>query len=104
MSYNCSQTLLGYQLDPGIVVFNNSDSSFNALNSAKANVLTAWTILHPVACGITFLAFLLACSAGPCGAISASIFASLAWVLTLAALILDFYIFGARLSPASLSH
>lgn len=59
--------------------------------SAKtANALTKVMVLHPVACGLSFIAFLLALGAGIVGSFLASLVALLAFLVTLVVLITDF--------------
>ncbi len=51
-------------------------------------------VLHPVACGIAFLAFLLAVGAGVIGSFLGSLVSLLAFVVTAIVLITDFVLFS----------
>jgi uncharacterized membrane protein len=63
-----------------------------ATDSSKA--LTRVMILHPIACGLAFIAFLLALGSGICGAVFASMVAAIAWLVTLVVMVTDFVLFG----------
>ena len=59
-------------------------------------------ILHPIVCGLAFLAFAFSCGAGVVGSLLGAMVAALAWVLTLVVMAVDFSLFGVRnqgLSP-----
>ena len=51
-------------------------------------------ILHPIACGLNFIAFLLALGAGFVGSLVASLVALLAFLTTAVVLIIDFVLFS----------
>ena len=53
-------------------------------------------ILHPIACGIAFIAFLLSLGAGVIGSVLGALVAFIAWVLTLVVMAVDFTLFGVR--------
>ncbi|KAG8869588.1 hypothetical protein FRB98_002371 [Tulasnella sp. 332] len=71
----------------GLPAFSNSKGK--TLN----NLLNA-LILHQVAAGVAFIAFLLAVISHRIGFLLASAVASLAWVITLVAMAIDFALFG----------
>jgi hypothetical protein len=56
--------------------------------------LTRVMVLHPVATGLLFLAFLMALGANVLGSFLASLVSALAFIVTLVALICDFVLFG----------
>lgn len=56
--------------------------------------LTKAMILHPIAAGINFIAFVLALSAGTIGSLLASLVAVLAFLVTAVACIIDFVLFS----------
>ncbi len=56
--------------------------------------LTDAMILHPIACAIAFLAFLLSLGAGVIGSILGALVAFVAWVLTVVVMAIDFSLFG----------
>jgi uncharacterized membrane protein len=51
-------------------------------------------VLHPIECGIAFIAFLLACGHSFVGSFVGAMVALLAWILTLVSLAVDFSLFG----------
>jgi uncharacterized membrane protein len=51
-------------------------------------------VLHPIACGISFIAFLLAVGHGVLGSLAGAMIAFLAWILVLVSLAVDFSLFG----------
>lgn len=59
-----------------------------------SNALTKVMILHPVACGMSFIAFLMALGAGVVGSFLASMVALLTFLVTLVVLITDFMAFS----------
>ena len=60
-------------------------------------------ILHPIACGVAFVAFALSCGAGVVGSLLGAMVAALAWVLTLVVMAVDFSLFGVRNQVLSLA-
>jgi uncharacterized membrane protein len=69
-------------------------TTFDKAATDTTKALTRVMILHPVACGLAFIAFLLALGAGFCGAIFASMVAAIAWLVTLVVMVTDFVLFG----------
>jgi hypothetical protein len=69
-------------------------TSFNTAQKNTSKALTRVMILHPVACGLAFIAFLMALGAGFCGAIFAAMTALCAWLVTVVVLACDFTVFG----------
>lgn len=51
-------------------------------------------VLHPVACGLAFLAFLASLGASVIGSLCAALISSVAWLVTLVVLITDFVAWG----------
>lgn len=89
----CSKSQIGYNPADIITAAEGSDDFSNASeNTAKA--LTRVLVLHPVATGLCFIAFLLCLGAGVLGSLMASIVSSLAFVVTIVALACDFVMFG----------
>ncbi|KAF4455524.1 palI [Fusarium albosuccineum] len=88
---SCSKARIGY--NPADVIqsavgSNDVDLSNAAEDAAKA--LTHVMVLHPVATGLCFIAFLLALGAGTLGSLMSSLVALLAFFVTLVALACDF--------------
>ncbi|PFH58220.1 hypothetical protein XA68_14019 [Ophiocordyceps unilateralis] len=88
----CSNRHIGYNPAQVMHEIDGTDFSSAAENTSKA--LTRVMILHPVATGLCFLAFLLCLSAGIVGSILASAFSLLAFIVTIVAMACDFVAFG----------
>ena len=75
-------------------------TGFGLVSSDSADGLTRAMILHPIACGIAFIAFLVSCGAGVFGSLLGAVIALIAWILTLVVMAIDFSLFGvSHLSP-----
>ncbi|RDL40351.1 uncharacterized protein BP5553_00330 [Venustampulla echinocandica] len=88
----CSGKHIGY--NPAEILEGAGIEEFNRASTDSTKALTRVMILHPVACGVSFIAFLLALGSGFCGAIFASVVAMLAFLISLVAVICDFVSFG----------
>ncbi|KAI1850749.1 hypothetical protein JX265_004461 [Neoarthrinium moseri] len=86
----CSRTHVGY--DAGDVLEQQSpvDIDLSDYAAGTSNALTRVMVLHPVAAGMSFIAFLLALGAGVVGSFLASLVALLTFLVTLVVLITDF--------------
>lgn len=69
-------------------------TGFSTISSDTPKGLTRVMILHPICCGLAFIAFLLALGAGIIGGLLASLVSALTWVLTLVVMATDFTAFG----------
>ena len=69
-------------------------SGFSEAAAVSADGLTYAMILHPIACGIAFIAFLLSVGAGVVGSALGALVAGVAWILTLVVMAIDFALFG----------
>lgn len=69
-------------------------TSFETIEGSTSDGLTNAMVLHPIACGIAFIAFLLSCGAGVIGSLTGAMVAFVAWILTLVSLAIDFSLFG----------
>ncbi|KAI1778665.1 pali-domain-containing protein [Hypoxylon cercidicola] len=90
---SCSRSHVGY--DPIAIVeqnVNNVDFSDYAADTSRG--LTRVMILHPIATGLAFIAFLLALGAGVVGSLIASLTSLLTFIVTLVVLITDFVCFS----------
>jgi hypothetical protein len=76
-------------------------TTFSRAGTATADSLTHAFILHPVACGLAFLAGFAAIG-GWFGSLIATMLALLAWVITLVVMVVDFVVFGVRFKTLSL--
>jgi hypothetical protein len=69
-------------------------SSFNTADNDTSNNLTRVMVLHPIACALAFIAFLLAFGSGVCGSFLGALVAGIAWVVSVIALAADLVSFG----------
>jgi uncharacterized membrane protein len=89
---SCSGRHIGYNPAAIMAQADGTDFGTGAEDSSKA--LTRVMILHPVACALAFIAFLLALGSGVCGALLASAVSALTWLITLVVMATDFVLFG----------
>lgn len=73
---------------------NIEDTTFSDAYRESAKGLTRVMILHPIACGISFIAFLLGVGAGVFGSLFAALTSLVAFIVTVVALICDFVLFA----------
>ena len=90
----CSARNVGYH--PSDVVSAAENSGFGSTAASAANGLTGAMVLHPVACVLTFIAFLVAMGAGVIGSLASFLISVLAFILTLVVMAIDFTLFGVR--------
>ncbi|KAH6631044.1 actin cortical patch SUR7/pH-response regulator pali [Chaetomium sp. MPI-SDFR-AT-0129] len=88
----CSTSHIGYS--PSAVLRQQDGTQFSTYADDSARALTRAMVLHPIACGINFIAFLLALGAGTIGSFLASVVALLAFLVTAIACIIDFVLFS----------
>jgi len=88
----CTGKHIGY--NPVDVMSSIDTTNFNTVSTDSTKALTRVMVLHPVACGLAFIAFLLALGAGVCGALLASMVAAITWLVTLVVMVTDFVLFG----------
>ena len=69
-------------------------TDFSDYAESTARSLTKAMILHPIACGLNFIAFMLALGAGFVGSFLASLVALLAFLTTAVVMIIDFVLFS----------
>lgn len=69
-------------------------ASFSDYAEDTTRALTKAMILHPIACGLNFIAFLLALGAGMIGSFLASMVALVAFLTTAIACVIDFVLFS----------
>ncbi|KAK4449121.1 SUR7/PalI family-domain-containing protein [Podospora aff. communis PSN243] len=89
---DCSPSRVGYSPATVMNIIDGTDFSDYAEDTTRA--LTKAMILHPIACGLNFIAFLLALGAGMVGSLLASLVALIAFIVTAVALIIDFVMFS----------
>jgi len=88
----CSKRTLGYS--PAAVMNQVDGTQFSDYATRTTRSLTKAMVLHPIACGLNFIAFMLALGAGVVGSLFASLVAALAFLVTLVILIIDFVMFS----------
>ncbi|KAK3491409.1 SUR7/PalI family-domain-containing protein [Neurospora crassa] len=89
---SCSSSHVGY--NPANVMRMIEGTSFSNYAERTTKALTKAMILHPIACGLNFIAFLLALGAGLVGSFLASLVAALAFIVTVVIMIIDFVTFS----------
>lgn len=70
------------------------DTSFSDAAHGTVKGLTRVMVLHPVAAGISFIAFLLALGAGFIGSLLGALVSLVAFIVTIVVLACDFALFG----------
>ena len=72
----------------------NHGTNLSPSATHTVDALTKAMILHPIACALAFIAFVLSCGAGIVGSLLGAAVGALAWVLALVVMAIDFSIFG----------
>jgi len=88
----CSSSQVGY--NPAEIMSQTDGTQFSQYATDTTKALTKALILVPIATGITFIAFMLTLGAGVVGSFLASLVALLAFIVTLAVLIIAFVLFS----------
>lgn len=91
-SDDCTRSKIGY--DPAGLMSTLDGTQFGSASASTAKGLTRVMILHPVALGLCFIAFLLCISTGIVGSFLASIVSFISFIVTLVVMITDFIAFG----------
>lgn len=89
----CTKAQVGYQFPQAL--FNLAEST-GVLSNTAENAIEATTkalVLHPIACGVSFLAFLIAALSDRLGFICAALIAFVAMLCAAVAMILDIVLF-----------
>ncbi|OAA54266.1 pal1-like protein [Niveomyces insectorum RCEF 264] len=89
----CSHKTVGYSPAAVLAQVGTERTTFSHADADVAKALTKVMILHPIATGILFLAFLLAIGAGVIGSFFAALVAFVGFLVTLVVLITDFVLF-----------
>jgi MFS family permease len=84
----CTSKTIGY--NPAVEMALVDGTGFSTVSSGTADGLTRVMILHPIACGVAFIAFLLSCGAGVVGSLLGAVVAGIAFIITLVVLATDF--------------
>ncbi|KAF6824418.1 ph-response regulator [Colletotrichum musicola] len=86
-SDNCPSSRIGYS--PADIVTEADGTRYSNYAANTSEALTRVMILHPIAAGIAFVAFVLSVGAGIFGSLLAALVSGVAFVVTLAALVCD---------------
>jgi hypothetical protein len=90
----CSPKTIGYKIAD--IMSQVDGTSFNLASTDSTNGLTNAFILHPIACGLAFIAAIFAFG-GFFGSIVGILIALLAWIITFVVMVIDFVVFGVSL-------
>ncbi|GAB1313941.1 Actin cortical patch SUR7/pH-response regulator pali [Madurella fahalii] len=90
----CSPSQLGYSPAEVMLLADGGATEFSDYAEATTRSLTESMVLHPIACGLNFIAFMLALGAGTVGSLLASLVALVAFLTTAVATIIDFVLFS----------
>lgn len=88
----CTKKHIGY--NPASIMSQIESTDFSTASEDTTKALTRVMILHPVACGVMFIAFLLALGAGLIGSFLAALVSGIAFIIALVAMACDFALFG----------
>ncbi|CAK7235849.1 hypothetical protein SBRCBS47491_009435 [Sporothrix bragantina] len=88
----CSPKKVGYN-PAAVVTAADVSTSFSTASEDSTKALTRVMILHPIATGVAFIAFLLAVGAGVVGSFLGAFVSLLTFIITAVVLITDFVLF-----------
>lgn len=88
----CTKSKIGY--NPLSIMAAVEGTKFNDAQENTSKALTRVMVLHPVAAGLSFIAFLLALGSGFIGAIFAAAVSTLAFIVSVVVVATDFTLFG----------
>jgi len=87
----CYPKVIGYK--PAAIMAEIDHTAFSRAGTVTADSLTNAFVLHPVACGLAFIAAICAIG-GVLGGLISTMIAILAWLISLAVMAIDFAAFG----------
>jgi hypothetical protein len=87
----CFPKVIGYK--PAVIMEEIDHTTFSRSSSDSADALTNAFVLHPVACGLAFIASICALG-GAIGGLIGTMIAAVAWIITLVVMAIDFAAFG----------
>ncbi|RFU28750.1 hypothetical protein B7463_g7599, partial [Scytalidium lignicola] len=88
----CTGAHIGY--NPAAIMSGIDHTTFSTASTDSAKALTRVMVLHPVACGLAFIAFFIALSSGVVGSMLASFLSAITFIVTIVAMACDFALFG----------
>lgn len=69
-------------------------TGFDSISGGTSDAFTRIMVLHPIACGVAFIAFLASLGGAVIGSLAGALAAFVAWILTIVVLATDFTLFG----------
>jgi hypothetical protein len=94
----CGPKTIGYKIAD--IMSQVDGTSFNLASKDSTDSLTNAFILHPIACGLAFIAAIFAFG-GFFGSIVGVLIALLAWIITFVVMVIDFVVFGVSFTSTS---
>ena len=88
----CSGRHVGYE--PAHIIAAVDRTKLTDIEAGTSDSLTRAMILHPIACGVAFIAWIVSIGAGTIGSLFGVLTALVAWVLCLIVMATDFSLFG----------
>ncbi|TEY44890.1 hypothetical protein BOTCAL_0342g00140 [Botryotinia calthae] len=88
----CTKKHIGY--NPAAIMSQIESTDFSTASEDTTKALTRVMILHPIACGVMFIAFLLALGAGLVGSFLAALVSGISFIIAVVAMACDFALFG----------
>ncbi|GAA5918595.1 hypothetical protein JCM21900_000415 [Sporobolomyces salmonicolor] len=92
-SDDCSPTKVGYTLPTVLSTLASATGTISSDAQSTIDAVSKAFVLHPIACGVTFFAFLVAAVSDRLGFLFAALIAALAAVLALVCMVLDLVFF-----------
>ncbi|GAA5924614.1 SUR7/PalI family protein [Sporobolomyces koalae] len=89
----CSSTTLGYSLPPILAELASLTGAISDHDQDIIRSVTKAFVVHPIACGLAFLAFLIAACSDRIGFLCASLFTLFTFIVTVACVVLDIVFF-----------
>ncbi|KAI5359046.1 hypothetical protein Slin15195_G066780 [Septoria linicola] len=88
----CTGRHIGYELSR--LLSSVQGTPYEDISGGTSDALTRVMVLHPIACGVAFIAFLLSIGGGVAGSLAGALAASIALLLTVIVMATDFTLFG----------
>jgi hypothetical protein len=88
----CFPKTIGYK--PASIMAQIDGTGFSTASGNTADALTKVMVLHPIACGLAFIAFILAIGSGCFGTFLASLVSAVTFIITVIVMATDFVAFG----------
>jgi hypothetical protein len=96
----CFPKSIGYK--PAVIMSEIDGPTFNKADTGTVDALTNAFVLHPVACALAFIAAVVALG-GVAGSLVGLLIATVAWVITVVVMAIDFAVFGVSCPHSCLS-